>query len=109
MSNFTKAWTSVCRRFLVDRKAAVLPIFVVSMVPVFGLVGAAVDYARVNQVRTSLQIALDAAVIAGAHDGSTSWSSTAQNSFGSNFKVNGISAATEFFALDANRAYTGTA
>ena len=50
--------------FLQDRRAGVAPIFALAIIPVIGLVGAAVDYSRANSVRTTLQAALDATALA---------------------------------------------
>jgi Flp pilus assembly protein TadG len=52
------------RAFLQDRRAGVAPIFALAIIPVIGLVGAAVDYSRANSVRTTLQAALDATALA---------------------------------------------
>ena len=43
----------------VDRSGNVAIIFALSLVPVFGAVGAAVDYSRANSARTAMQVALD--------------------------------------------------
>ena len=51
-------------RFLKDRRGGVAPMFALAIVPVFGLVGAAVDYSRANSVRTSMQSAIDATALA---------------------------------------------
>src|SRR5690242_5993783 len=37
--------------------------FAIAAIPVFGLVGAAVDYSRANAARTAMQVALDAAAL----------------------------------------------
>jgi Flp pilus assembly protein TadG len=47
-------------RFMQDRRGGVAPMFALALVPVFGLVGAAVDYSRANSVRTGMQSAIDA-------------------------------------------------
>lgn len=86
-----------------------MPLFVFSLIPVLSLVGVAVDYTRVTDVRTSLQTSLDAALLAGAQDGSTNWSNVAANYFNANVHAGGASVATPTFALNANRAYTGSA
>jgi Flp pilus assembly protein TadG len=51
-------------RFLKDRRGSVAPMFALAIIPVMGLVGAAVDYSRANSARTSLQAALDATALA---------------------------------------------
>jgi Flp pilus assembly protein TadG len=97
-----------CAAFKRDSAGSVVSIFALAMVPVLGLVGAAVDYSAANRARTSLQVSLDAALLAGAKDGSTSWATTALNSFNANVKANAATAITPTFQLTSTRAYTGT-
>jgi Flp pilus assembly protein TadG len=52
------------KRFLSDRRANILPIFGLSMIPLMGLIGAAVDYSRANSVKAALQAALDSTALA---------------------------------------------
>jgi Flp pilus assembly protein TadG len=49
--------------FLSDREGGVAPMFALAIVPVIGLVGAAVDYSRGNAARTAMQASLDAAAL----------------------------------------------
>src|SRR3954465_6712226 len=49
--------------FGADRSGNVAVIFGIAAIPVFGLVGAAVDYSRANAARTSMQVALDATAL----------------------------------------------
>src|SRR6185295_195972 len=51
-------------RFLKDRRGGVAPMFAIAVIPVFGLVGAAVDYSRANSVRAGMQSAIDATALA---------------------------------------------
>ena len=51
-----------------DRSGQVAVIFAIAAIPVFGLVGAAVDYSRANAARTAMQVALDAAALTVAKD-----------------------------------------
>src|ERR1043165_2403444 len=46
-----------------DRAGNVAITFAIAVIPVFGLVGAAVDYSRANAARTAMQVALDAAAL----------------------------------------------
>ncbi|RTL50265.1 MAG: pilus assembly protein TadG [Bradyrhizobiaceae bacterium] len=46
-------------RFGRDKRGNVAVIFAITLLPMLGLVGAAVDYARANNARTALQTALD--------------------------------------------------
>jgi len=54
----------VLHRFLQERRGAVAPMFALAIIPIFGLIGMAVDYSRGNAVKTSLQAALDATSLA---------------------------------------------
>ena len=103
-TSLQKSWSEFKR----DSEGSVASIFALSLVPLVGLVGAAVDYSAANRARTSLQAGLDAALLAGAKDGSTSWAATALNSFNSNVKANAATAINPVFQLTGTRAYTGT-
>src|SRR6516165_4603902 len=46
-----------------DRRAGVAPLVALAAVPLIASVGAAVDYGRVNALRTSMQNSLDAAAL----------------------------------------------
>jgi Flp pilus assembly protein TadG len=52
------------QRFFKDRRASVVPLFALSAIPIFGLVGASVDYTRAATVRTALQGAADSTALA---------------------------------------------
>ena len=51
-------------QFFKDLRGGVAPMFAIAVVPIFGLVGAAVDYSRANSVRTGMQSAIDATALA---------------------------------------------
>src|SRR3954451_1722180 len=57
--------------FFADRRGGVAPIFALGLVPVIGLVGAAVDYSRANAARTALQATLDATALILSRDAAT--------------------------------------
>jgi Flp pilus assembly protein TadG len=46
-------------RFLQERKGSVLPIFAISVIPIIGFVGVAVDFSRAGSARADMQSALD--------------------------------------------------
>ena len=50
-------------RFRKDRRGAVAPMFALAIVPIFGFVGAAVDYSRGNSLKAAIQSALDATTL----------------------------------------------
>src|SRR6267378_3625954 len=47
-----------------DKRGSVAPMFALAIIPVIGLVGAAVDYSRANSLKTGMQSALDATALA---------------------------------------------
>ena len=51
------------RRFRKDRRAAVVPMFALALIPLMAAVGAAVDYSIAARIRTRLLAAADAAVV----------------------------------------------
>ena len=65
------------RRFLEDRSGNVAITFALAVIPVLGLVGAAIDYSRAVNTRAVLQAATDAAVLQAAQI-STSQTQTVQ-------------------------------
>jgi Flp pilus assembly protein TadG len=90
-------------RLLARRDGSVVSTFALALVPLVGLVGAVVDYSRASNMRVSLQTTLDAALLAGARDGSTNWVNVATNVFQANVRAKGGTVATPVFQLDQNR------
>src|SRR3954452_22998336 len=90
-----------------DREGSVVTTFALSLIPLVGLVGAATDYSSATGVRTNLQVALDAALLAGAKDGSTNWATTALNTFNANLNAKFATNVTPTFQLTSTRAYSG--
>ena len=87
---------------------SIAPIFGIALLPVTLSVGAAIDYSRASSFKTSLQMALDSAMLAGARDGTSNWKQAALDTFNANFasKLGSTSAPT--FANDSAEVYTGT-
>jgi Flp pilus assembly protein TadG len=52
------------RRFLSDRGGNILPMFGLTLIPMLGLIGAAVDYSRANSVKAAMQASLDSTALA---------------------------------------------
>ena len=67
------------RALRADRSGNVAVIFGIAAIPVFGLVGAAVDYSRANSARTAMQVALDAAALTVAKEAANLTSNQVQN------------------------------
>src|SRR3954467_11972656 len=96
-----------CFGFKRNAEGSVVSTFALSLVPVVGLVGAAVDYSAASNARMSLQVSLDAALLAGAKDGTTSWADTALNTFNANLNPKTATNAHPTFPLTTARAHTG--
>ena len=58
-------------RFLKDRRGNIAPMFALSLIPAVGMIGAAVDYTRANNIRSAMQSALDSTTLAMAGNAST--------------------------------------
>jgi Flp pilus assembly protein TadG len=101
-------WRRAAPTFRQNSEASILPTFALALVPLIGLVGAAVDYSRANSIRTGLQMALDSAILAGARDGTSNWSSVALDVFKSNFTSPGVTA-TPTFVKNTDASYSGSA
>src|SRR5215210_4436723 len=81
----------MCSRLIGDANGSVAPIFALALVPMMGLVGAAVDYARASNARTAMQASLDATTLMIAKEAPT-------------LPANQASArATELFSASFNR------
>jgi Flp pilus assembly protein TadG len=59
MKNIRNRW----EQFQGDKEANVAVIFALALLPIVGLVGAAVDYSHANSIRTSMQAAVDATAL----------------------------------------------
>jgi Flp pilus assembly protein TadG len=97
-------------RLASDAKASVVPAFTLAIIPFLAMVGSAVDYSRASGLKTGLQAALDAAVLAGARDGTANWSNVALDTFNNNIPRNGLSLLSGIspaFSVSGTN-YTGT-
>jgi Flp pilus assembly protein TadG len=100
---------SLLAEFRSNCAGAIAPIFALAMLPVMTAVGAAVDYSSANKIRSSMQVALDSAMLAGAKDGSSNWSQVALDIFTANVAKQagaGISFTTSF-SQSAGSVYQG--
>lgn len=95
-------------RFRQSRDGSIAMTFALTLVPVTVAVGAAVDYSRANAFKAVLQAVLDASLLAGAKDGSSSWSSIALNTFTANLAGTSSASLTPTFTSDNNGTYSGT-
>jgi hypothetical protein len=97
-------------RFLRDRRGGVAPLLALSMIPVLGAVGAAVDYSRASATRVSLQAALDSAMLFAAKDDSANWQQTATTAFNAVVDAkNDATVVAPTYSLDADGNYVAHA
>jgi len=95
-------------RFRCDSSASIAPMAALVLIPILSAAGAAVDYSRANNFRTAMQTALDAGLIAGAKDGTASWTQVATNVFNTNLKARGGTADNPSFTKDSDVVFKGT-
>ena len=62
---------SLFSKFFGNRDASVAPLMALAALPMFGMVGAAVDYSRAASTRTAMQAALDASALMLSKDAQT--------------------------------------
>src|SRR5262245_26579289 len=93
--------------FQADEAGNVAIIFALALIPMITGLGMAIDYSRASAARTSLQHALDSAVLAGARDGSSAWAATAANVFKSNLETKPIGFSEPSFSK-SNTYYLGS-
>jgi Flp pilus assembly protein TadG len=99
----------IARRFRHAAEGSVLPTFTLALVPIMGMLGAAVDYSRASNFRTQLQAALDFAVLAGARDGTANWTNVASNMFNAVLPSNRGVAASFAFSKNNDGSYSASA
>jgi Flp pilus assembly protein TadG len=95
--------------FLRANEGNLAVIFAIAAIPVIGSIGTAVDFAKVNDVTTHLQAALDAAVLAGVKQPSAQQISTASAIFSGDFNGKYGATATASFVQNANGSLSGIA
>jgi Flp pilus assembly protein TadG len=91
-------------RFVSSREGNVATLFALALIPLVGSAGAAIDYGQAARTQAKLQSAIDAAVLAGAKDGSAAWTTAAQSTFRAAY---GAAGPTPSFARDGT-AFTGS-
>jgi Flp pilus assembly protein TadG len=94
--------TALLRRFARNRDGGVAPMLALAALPLFGLVGAAVDFSRAASTRTAMQAALDATALIISKDAPTLSTATlgqrAQDTFKSLFtrpEANNVQVSTQ--------------
>jgi Flp pilus assembly protein TadG len=96
------------RRFRKSADGSIAMTFAFALVPIVIAVGAGVDYSRANSVKSVLQATLDSALLAGAKDGSPSWSQVAGDWFQTNLAAKSLTSATPTFTLGDGGSYMGS-
>lgn len=96
------------RRFREDRGGSLAVLFAFMAIVVLGVAGIALDFGRSNNIKSRMQQALDAAVIAGAHAPTGQEVATATAFFNSNFVAPDLKGLTLSFITSGNET-TGTA
>jgi hypothetical protein len=96
------------RAFCQAEDGNVAVIFGLATIPILTGLGMAIDYSRAAVARTSLQGALDSAVIAGAKDGTSGWTTTATDIFKGNLQAKSIAFNDPSFSKTGTT-YSGTA
>jgi Flp pilus assembly protein TadG len=91
-----------------DQSGNVGVIFALALIPVLMLVGGAIDYSRASAIRTQLQAAMDAAVLAGAAR-PTGQTATAQSVFSAHLQSGPYSINSTSFTLGSDASVTGNA
>src|SRR5438132_1064501 len=107
------AWTlnlfrAIGYRFYSSADGSVVITFALTLIPLVGAIGTAVDYSRANAFKVVLQSSLDSSLLAGAKDGSSNWTQVAINVFKANLSLKSSASLTPTFNLDANGSYTGS-
>ena len=100
-------------RFWRHAEGSIAPIAALTLIPVMTAVGAAVDYSRANNLRSSLQAALDTALLSGAKaakDGNSNWAQLATDVFNANVagKTSSASLSAPSFSQNSSTTYQGS-
>jgi len=93
-STAAKRAAGLARNFSADRAGAVILLFGLTIIPMMGFIGGAIDYANAYRTRTKLQNALDAASLAAGRDLFTSGSESSARQAG--MKVLEVNLGTDF-------------
>lgn len=101
------------RSLWTDRRGATAIIFAIVLIPVIGMVGGAIDFSRAHIVKTRLQGAIDAAVLAAASSGELADAERiayAETVFQSNYPADELGVAgTPTITIDPDGKIVGTA
>jgi Flp pilus assembly protein TadG len=93
--------------FFRDRRGGIAPLLALTIIPVMGAVGAAVDYSRASAEKAGLQAALDSAMLYAAKADSADWQQIAMNAFNAMVAKKDATVAPPIFTQDVNENYVG--
>lgn len=96
------------RSLLSSRSGQVGLIAALLALPLAMIVGLAIDYSRASTARDQMQVAIDGAVLAGARDASSSWTTVATRTFDAGLLAD-VTVSSRSFAADSDGNYAGTA
>lgn len=85
-THLSKAW-SLLEAFRRDERGNVAILFAASLIPVLGLVGAAIDYSRANAIKTTMQAAADSTALAVSKTATSQTSAQVQSSADTYFRA----------------------
>ena len=94
-------------KLAIDRQGSVSMLFAVLLVVIVGSVGLALDFSRMDAMKSKLQVVLDSAVLAGA-SAQTDKVRIAEQSLAANFSASGLSNFSASFSSNANSEVSGT-
>jgi hypothetical protein len=94
-------------RVIDDARGSIAVPFALAFVAIAGIAALAVDYSQAVRMKTKMQAALDAAVLAGARDGTADWSQAAALYFEHNVNGGNVALAEPVFTMDDGGNVTG--
>ena len=97
------------RRFSSQCNGNIAAIFAIAIIPIVVAVGAAIDFAKSSEVKSQLQKSIDAAVLAGVTQASTTQISTASSVFTGDYSGKYGTTASATFTQNGDGSLAGTA
>ncbi|MEW6450435.1 MAG: pilus assembly protein [Pseudomonadota bacterium] len=101
LSRIASSIATRTKRLIACERANISVLFALSLVPILGFVGAAVDYSRANAVKSSMQAAADSAALLLSKDVATLASGQIQTKANDFFKANFTRAEAQELAVSA--------
>ncbi len=108
IASIIERFRGAASRFAVANKGNVAIIFAASIVPIFGVLGAAVDYTRVSNARASMQAALDSTALMVSKDLSSGAITAAQVSAKAQSYFTGLYTNKDAGSISVSAVYTAS-